>query len=182
MVDLTLSLQGSVLHKNHGCGPSLPGEPRSRPHPEPNRILPDEHSHYTTLHLPVSPRWEWPQHQGTDRRRLWTVCQRKRGVRLYHGMIIYSIFTIVVQKISWVFFLKKNLCSLLIWNMFLQLASYTLVCQTSGEIHPGPEHHRSESLDQSDEENDPDSRVPRSAVWTVEVSQRNWCCKSSWFH
>lgn len=42
--------------------------------------------------------------------------------------------------------------------------SYLLVCQESEEIHPGPEHQRSEGLDQPDEENNPDSGVPGSAI------------------
>lgn len=75
-----LSLQGSVLHKDHGRGPPLPGEPRPRSHPEPNRLLPDEHPHHAAFHLPVSPWRERPQHQGADRRRLWPVFQRERGV------------------------------------------------------------------------------------------------------
>lgn len=56
------------------------------------------------------------------------------------------------------------------------MVSYLLVCQTSEEIHPGPEHQRLKSVDEPDEENDPDSRMPGSAVRTVEVSQRNRCC------
>ncbi len=51
--------------------------------------------------------------------------------------------------------------------------SYLLVCQKSGEIHPGPEHQRSKSVDQPDEEDDPDSGVPERALRAVEVSQRN---------
>lgn len=94
MVDLTLLLQGSVLHKDHGCGPSLPGEPSPRPRPKPNRLLPDEHPHYATLHLPVSPWWERPQHQGTDRRRLWLVCQRQRGVCLHVWMVFELLFSL----------------------------------------------------------------------------------------
>lgn len=46
-----------------------------------------------------------------------------------------------------------------------------LVCQTAEEIHPGPEDKQFKSVDQPDEENNPDSRVSGSAVRTVEVSQ-----------
>lgn len=49
--------------------------------------------------------------------------------------------------------------------------SHLLVRQTPEEIHPGPEHQRSEGVDEPDEENDPDSGVPWSAIRTVEVSQ-----------
>lgn len=76
------SLQGSVLHKDHGRGPPLPGEPCPRSHPEPNRLLPDEYPHNAAFHLPVSPRRERPQHQRADRRRFWLVFPRKRGVCL----------------------------------------------------------------------------------------------------
>lgn len=72
--------QGSVLHQDHGRGPSLPGQPRPWSHPEPNRLLPDEHPHYAAFHLPVSPWWKRPQHQGADWRRFRLVFQRKRGV------------------------------------------------------------------------------------------------------
>lgn len=80
---LTLLLQGSVLHKDHRRGQSLPGEPRPWPHPEPNRLLPDEHPHHAALHLPVSPRRERPQHQGTDWRRLRLIPQRKWGLCVF---------------------------------------------------------------------------------------------------
>lgn len=53
---------------------------------------------------------------------------------------------------------------------------YLLVCQTFEEVHPGAENQGSESVDEPDEEDDPDSGIPGSAVRTVEVSQRNRCC------
>lgn len=56
------------------------------------------------------------------------------------------------------------------------MVSYILVCQTSEEIHPGPKNEGFKSVDKPDEENDPDSRMPGSAVRTVEVSQRNRRC------
>lgn len=56
------------------------------------------------------------------------------------------------------------------------IVSYLLVCQNSDEIHPGAENQRSKSVDQPDEENNPDGGVPGSAIRTVEVSQRNRCC------
>ena len=60
-------------------------------------------------------------------------------------------------------------------SLDLTYISYPLVCQTSEEIHPGPEHQRSQSVDEPDEENDPDRRMSGSALRTVEVSQRNRC-------
>lgn len=51
-----------------------------------------------------------------------------------------------------------------------------LVRQKSEEIHPGAENQRSESVDQSDEEDHPDSRVPGGALRTMEVPQRNRRC------
>lgn len=71
-----------------------------------------------------------------------------------------------------VWFFERNCCS---HGMDLKYISYLLVCQKSGEIHPGPEHQRSQSVDQPDEEDDPDSGVPGSAIRAVEVSQRNRC-------
>lgn len=56
------------------------------------------------------------------------------------------------------------------------IVSHILVCQTSEEIPPGPEHQRFKSVDEPDEENDPDCRMPGSAIRTVEVAQRNRCC------
>lgn len=47
------------------------------------------------------------------------------------------------------------------------------VCQTTEEIHPGPRDQGSEGVDESDEEDDPDGRVPGRALRAVEASQRN---------
>lgn len=48
--------QRSVLHQDLQRGLPVPGEPGSRPHPEPHRLLPDEHTCDATLHLPL-PAW-----------------------------------------------------------------------------------------------------------------------------
>lgn len=74
-----LVLQGHALHQDHGRGPPLSREPRAGPHPEPDRVLPDEYPHHAALHLPESARRERPQHQGTHRRRLGLVGAGERG-------------------------------------------------------------------------------------------------------
>lgn len=51
------------------------------------------------------------------------------------------------------------------------------VCQTPEEIHPGAEDQRFESVDQPDEENHPDGGMPGSPLRTVEVPQRDRCCR-----
>lgn len=88
---LIFFLQWRVVYKDHGRGPSLPGEPGRWPHPKPNRLLPDEHPHHSTIHLPLPPRWERPQHQGTHRRRLRLVHSRERGVLLWMFVTWFSI-------------------------------------------------------------------------------------------
>lgn len=60
-----------------------------------------------------------------------------------------------------------------------QKSYYLSVCCSSRHIHQGSVHPGFEDLDQSHEENDPDRRGNWSALWTVESTERNWCCESS---
>lgn len=132
--------QGSVLHKDHGRGSSLPSEPSPRSHPEPNRLLPDEHPHYATFHLPVSPWWERPQHQGADRRRFRLVFQRKRGVCLTDQVMrrlkwfqSHCVFSLSLSPFQFAkrlrkFIQEQNIRDLKVWTSQMKRTIQTAEC------------------------------------------------------
>ena len=76
-----LSVQGPVPDQGDRCGPAVLGEQSSGPHPEPNRVLPDEHPRAAPHHLPVSARRERAQPAGEDWRGLRPVQQGQEGRR-----------------------------------------------------------------------------------------------------
>lgn len=72
-------LQGSVLHQGDRRGPPLPGQPYPGPHPEQDRVLPDEHPRAAAHHLPVSTRREHRQPGGPSGRRRRAVAAGQAG-------------------------------------------------------------------------------------------------------
>lgn len=51
------------------------------------------------------------------------------------------------------------------------------VCKEAESVHPGAGHQRPEGVDQSDEENHPDSWGSQRALRTVEGPERDWCSR-----
>lgn len=74
-----LPLQGPVPDQGDRRGPAVPGEQGPGPHPEPHRVLPDEHPRAAPRHLPVSARRERAQPPGEDRRGLGPVQPGQEG-------------------------------------------------------------------------------------------------------
>lgn len=72
-------LQEPVLHQGDRRGPQVPRQPRAGPHPEQDRLLPDEYPRAAAHHLPVSPWRERAQPARPAGRGLGPVLTGEKG-------------------------------------------------------------------------------------------------------
>lgn len=74
--------QKFVFHQSDRRRSQIPSQPHSRPHPESDRLLPDEHPRAAALYLLVSSWREPTQLAGPTGRRLWAVYTWTKGIML----------------------------------------------------------------------------------------------------